>query len=194
MKATMMGAVAALAVVAASSSAQVSISQDGRPERMASIKLVMGLNKADHKMVQTLYYGNAFEIMASQIAENRAQSEWGKQYAKEMVIEHTMAQNELKMLAGDKGLTLNNDLPWAMQRRLSALRNTPMSNFDAKYKAVIMSSHAQASIILQQAIKWGHDEQVRNLAIKILPAVKMHYALASVGKTMMGATKADHGM
>jgi putative membrane protein len=179
---------------AVTASAQVAISQDGRPEKMAAIKHNKGLNNTDMKMFQAIYWGNAFEIKASEIAVNRGQSAWAKQYAKEMVHEHTMAQNELKLLAQDKGVSLNNNMPRELVNALNRLRNASSSSFDSQYRAAIMSSHAQASTTLQKAIKFGHDEEVRSYAIKMLPAVKDHYAMAQIRKTMMGATKSHDGV
>jgi putative membrane protein len=186
--------VAGVMAGAVAANAQVAISQDGRPEKMAAIKLVKGLNNSDMKMLQTIYWGNAFEIKISEIAVNRAQSMWAKEYAKEMIQEHTMAQNEVKMLAQDKGVSLNNNLPRDLVNVLSRLQNASSSSFDNMYRAAAMSSHSQASAVLTRAIKFGHDEQVRGLAIKMLPAVKDHYALAQIRQTMMGMTKTKTGV
>ena len=159
MRANVISALAAAAVMAGAvtANAQVAISQDGRPEKMAAIKHMNGLNNTDMKMFQAIYWGNAFEIKASEIAMNRGQSSWTKEYSKEMVHEHTMAQNELKLLAMDKGVSLNNNLPKDLVSALNRLRNASSSSFDAQYRAAIMSSHAQASNVLKKAIKSGHD-------------------------------------
>lgn len=186
--------VAGVLAGAVTANAQVAISQDGRPEKMAAIKHLTGLNNSDMKMLQTIYWGNAFEIKISEIAVNRAQSIWAKEYAKEMIHEHTMAQNEVKLLAADKGVSLNNNLPRDLVSALNKLQNASAASFDNLYRAAAMSSHSQASEVLKKAIKFGHDEQVRSLAIKLLPAVKDHYALAQIRQTMMGATKSRTGV
>jgi putative membrane protein len=193
MNAKLFTAVMAVSVVAAAQ-AQVAISQDGRPEKMAAIKHLSGLNNADVKMLQNIYWGNAFEIKISEVAMNRATTPWGQQYAKEMVHEHTMAQNELKLLAMDKGISLNNNLPRDMMNKIARLRKTSSANFDSTYRATAMAAHAQASNVLKQAIKYGHDEMVRSYAIKMLPPVKDHYAMAQTRQTMMGMTKTRTGV
>ncbi len=196
MRANLYSAFLAAGVMACAvgANAQVSISQDGRPERMAAIKHNSGLNNTDMKTLQQIYLCNAFEIKASEIALNRGQSAWAKQYAKEMVHEMTMAQNELKLLASDKSISLNNNLPRELVNALSRLRYVSSASFDSEYRAAMMSSHAQSSLTLQNAIKNGRDEMVRSYAIKMLPTVKDHYAMAQIRKTMMGATKSDTGV
>jgi putative membrane protein len=171
----------------------VSISRDGRPEKMAAIRLVKGLNSADTQMLQEIYWGNAFEIRSSEIAQSRGHSAWCQEFAKEMIHEHTMAQNEIKLLAMDKGVALSNDMPRSMVNKLNYLKNVSSGSFDEAYRQVQLASHGDASLTLQHAIKRGHDEEVRGLAVKLLPPTKTHYALAKVEKTMMGATKASHG-
>jgi putative membrane protein len=188
-------AITAMCGAVVSANAQnVSISQDGRPERMAAIRLVKGLNNADFKMLQDIYWGNAFEIRAGEIAMARGNSAWCKEYAKEMVHEHTMAQNELKLLAQDKGVTLGNNLPKPMIHALARLRSVSSGSFDAQYRASQMAAHAQASTLLKRCIKFGHDDDVRGFAVKMLPGVKDHYALAQIRRTMMGSTKTRNGV
>ena len=46
-----------------------------------------------------------------------------------------------------------------------------------------------ASSTYDREIKTGYDSAVRNFAIKILPAIRMHLKLANLRKTMMGETK-----
>lgn len=181
-------ALLALTAIVGAANAQQMISQDGRPERMSAIWHSNGISALDKKSLQTLYYGNAFEIKTSEIARRRGQSMWTKEFAKEMIHEHTAAQNELKMLAEKKGVMLSNDLPKDMQKKLTTLSSVPASKFDAKYKAIQMAAHSGASMALQTEIKTGHDEMVRSFAIKLLPAVKDHYSMIMMKKTMMGST------
>jgi putative membrane protein len=171
-----------------------SFSQDGRPERMPGIHFNKGLNGADFKMLQDIYWGNSFEIHASEIAQNRAQSPWAKEFAKEMIHEHTMAQNELKLLANNKVARLGNNLPSSMQNELRRLRNIPSYAFDAEFRRSQLSAHAMASQILKRTIRYGHDQDVRGLAVKFLPPVKDHYALAQIRRTMMGPTRVTNGV
>ena len=147
----------------------------------------------DSAMLQDIYFGNAFEIRAGQIAQNRGKSAWTTEFGKEMVQEHTFAQNEVKQLAQERNVSLDNDLPGEMLQSLRHLQNVPSASFDAAFKEAILSSHAQASNILKHAIKFGHDEEVRGLAVKLEPSVIHHYSLAMSGKTMMGPTMATGG-
>jgi putative membrane protein len=191
---TALATIALGATFVTASAQNVAISQDGRPERMAAIRHNKGLNSADFKMLQEMYWGNAFEIKAGEIAVRRGQSSWAKEFGKEMVHEHTMAQNELKLIAADKGVRLSNNIPADLQNALRRLQNAPSSSFDNVYRASQMAAHSQASTVLQRAIKFGRDEDVRGFAIKMLPPTKDHYALAQIRQTMMGATKTRNGV
>ena len=161
---------------------------------MAAIRLVKGLNSMDMKMLQDIYWGNAAEIRMGQIAASRGNSEWARQFGKEMVEEHTMAQNEIKLLANQKGMSLDNNLPKPMLTAIRRLDNISSGSFDEQFRSAQLAAHAEASNVLQRAIKFGHDQDVRGLAVKMLPGVKMHYSLAKTHQTMMGATAAKHGV
>jgi putative membrane protein len=178
----------AMSALVGVASAQQVISQDGRPEKMNYIAHKTGISAADHKTLQTIYLGNAFEIKASEIARRRGRSQFTREFAKEMIHEHTNAQNELKLLARAKNVWLSNDLPKDMQAMLRKLNTVSASNFDSTYRKIQLSAHSAASMALQAEIKRGHDEMVRSYAIKLLPSVKDHYTMAKIQKTMMGAT------
>jgi putative membrane protein len=172
----------------------VTISRDGRPERMAAIRHFVGLNAVDLRSLQNIYFGNAFEVRAGEIAARRGQSEWARQYGRDMVREHTMAQNELRLLGLDLGVEFDNNLPANMVRDLNRLNTAPAAAFDNVFRSLMMSSHAQASNTLQHAIKHGHNEDVRSLWIKMLPSVKDHYALAQTRQTVVGSLKPTRGV
>jgi putative membrane protein len=164
----------------------VAISQDGRPERMAAIRHMYGLNNIDMETVQRLHWANAFEIRAGEIAMRRGQSQWARDYARDMVRDHTMGQNEVRLLALDKGMELNQNLPASMMRDLERLNNVRANQFDQTYRNLMMQSHRSVSNLLERGIRHGHDEEVRSLSVKLLPRVREHHALAHVQRTVTG--------
>ncbi len=171
-----------------------SISQDGRPERMAKITFHKGLNSSDAKFLMNMAAANNFEIQASRLAESRASSAWAKDFAKEMIDDHTMAQNGLMDLAQSKGWDVRGTLDRNMQRNLNRLQDLNGPAFDRTFRSMQINGHAQVSNLLKKEINRGHDENVREYATKTLPEVVLHWKLAKTGQTMTGANKADHGM
>ncbi|HEY0868655.1 MAG TPA: DUF4142 domain-containing protein, partial [Fimbriimonas sp.] len=92
--------------------AQDQVSAGGRPLRMTQIPpQKLGLNSVDAQALRDIAIANMFEIKTSEIAMKRGGSAWTRQYAKEMVHEHTQAQNEVKLMARQKGISLPDRLP-----------------------------------------------------------------------------------
>jgi putative membrane protein len=170
--------------------AQDQVSAGGRPLRMTQIPpQKMGLNAVDSQAIRDIAYANMLEIKSSELALSRADSEWARQYAKEMIQEHTGAQNELRTLAANKGVNLPQSLPSSLSSKLRALSNARGSRFDSMYRALQLEGHRMTEMKLRKAMASGRDADVRGLEVKLLPSVVMHRRLAVMKQTMMGPTQ-----
>lgn len=167
--------------------AQVHIANDGRASKVPVPRA--GLTKQDLTFMNDAAVSNMFEIATSKIALAQASSPWAKEYAKEMIDEHTGAQDELGLIAKDAGVSLPTGLPAQQQAIVAKLGKTMGTGFDEAYRQVQIDGHQQTSAKFDKEVKTGHDSGARNYAIKILPAVRMHLKLAKLQKTMMGETK-----
>jgi putative membrane protein len=176
----------------ASAQSNVRISADGRPERL--FRTVSGLNMHDKMALHDAAVSNMMEIKTSELALRYGQSAWTKQFAKEMVMEHQAAMNELKLLANEKGQSLPQELPMKHRLQLDRLAAMRGGNFDRAYREIQLAGHSETSTKFQSHMKAGRDQDVRSYIVKMLPAVKMHYRMALMKKTMMGATKMKHNM
>ncbi|AIE87254.1 DUF4142 domain-containing protein [Fimbriimonas ginsengisoli] len=185
-------AVAAFSLVVPAFAQNVSISQDGRPERL--FRTVSGLNSRDMKFVKDAAAANMFEILTSQLAAERSNDTFVQEFAKEMIHEHKGSQEELKAVASNKGVSLPSNLPSKLQKAYNKLASLRGSAFDSAYQMWQKDGHAATSMKFKGEIQNGRDQDVKAYAVKTLPAVTMHYKMLIAKKTMMGATKMDHGM
>lgn len=176
-----------VAALSALSTAQVNIAHDGRANKVPVPRA--GLTKQDLSFMSDAAVANMFEIATSKVALAQATTPWAKEFAKEMIDEHTGAQNELGIVAKERGVALPTGLPPKQQAVVAKLIRTPPADFDEAYRKVQIDGHRQTSAKFDVEVKTGHDSGARNYAIKILPAVRMHLKLATLRKTMMGETK-----
>ena len=176
-----------LLVLAANGTAQVRVANDGRANKVPVPRA--GLSSQDRQFMKDASVANVFEIATSKVALSRARGPWAKQFAKEMIEEHTGAQNELGLVAKSKGIALPTGLPMRQQAIVAMLKNVDAAGFDEAYRKAQIDGHQQTSAKFGTEIKRGHDSAARNYAIKILPAVRMHLKLARLQKTMTGETK-----
>jgi putative membrane protein len=168
----------------------VNFSRDGRPERIFGP--ASGVNPDDSNFLKKAACINMFEIEAAKIAVARGDSEFTKEYAKEMMAEHQQSLDQLKEVAANKGVQLPGDLPAAQQKTINFLSGLSGPSFDAAYRRTQISGHAMASSLFKNEIGNGHDEDVKAYAVETLPEVAMHYRMAEEQKTMMGPTKGEH--
>lgn len=163
---------------------------DGRPERLFTPR--KGLNMHDSKAMKDAAIANMMEIATSELAVNRGKSEWTRQFAKEMLMEHKAAHEDLRLIADRKGFELPPRLPADKQKMVAQLARLRGDAFDRKYREIQLMGHKATSAKFQEHIRGGHDEDVKAYLVKTLPAVKMHYRMAQMRQTMMGATKMQH--
>ena len=163
------------------------IYNDGRANKVPSPRA--GMTTQDVSFLKDAKVSIMFELATSRLAALYATTPWGKEFAKEMVDEHTSSGNELDMIAKEAGVALPTGLPAAKQTIVAALQKANGTGFDEAYRKTQIDNHQSANATYDREIKMGHDSAVRNFAIKTLPAIRMHLKLAKLQKTMMGATK-----
>lgn len=168
------------------------ITYDGRPERL--FRPVSGLNDVDMRGIKDAAIANRFEVEASKIALRNGSGAWTREFAKEMIADHTAAQNELKEVAAKKGVALPAGLPMALRDQLAKLDGLHGRAFDAAYRNAQIQGHQMTEARLKADLRGGHDQDVRGYIVKTLPAVAMHLHLAKMRKTMMGPTKMQNNM
>lgn len=121
---------------------------------------------------------NASEIAAGRLATERASSPQVKQYGQRMIDDHTKAQNELKQLAQQKGVTLPNrpdEMHMMMAAHLSELSG---AMFDREYISGMTGDHAKVVSIFQDKAKLASDPDVKAWAGRMVPILEEHLRMA----------------
>lgn len=180
--------VLALFSVGAIASAQkVPISKNGYVSKLGAPK--KGLTAQDMQFIKDAAAGNQFEVRTSEIAMKNGSSAFVKQFAKEMIIDHSAAFEELKVVARKKGVMVSKKLPAPKQAIVDKLSRLRGAAFDAAYQKVQKDAHAETAAKLKKQIAGGHDSDIKNYAVTTLPAVEHHAMMLAMKRTMMGKTK-----
>ena len=145
------------------------------------------------QFVEQAAIANMAEIQLGNLAQQRAQNNDVKQFARMMVTDHTKALAELRTAAQSVSLTLPSDLDdkhHDLHQRLSSLQG---ADFDREYMKAMVDGHEDVADLLDNRAE-GHDSSVapgttaasatagtaQNAAsidawaAKTLPAVKSH--------------------
>jgi putative membrane protein len=102
-----------------------------------------------------------------------------------MVMEHTVAQDQLDSIANQR----NVDLPNVPDQAHLAMRDTLMARsgtrFDTTYMAGQVRDHQLTLSILQSMMNTANDAALRNYATQMIPKVQMHLMVADTIRKRM---------
>jgi putative membrane protein len=125
---------------------------------------------------QKVAAANTFEIQSSELAQDRAQSNEVKSFAKWMVADHTKLGQEFKSAVQAANISPSpREQPNAKQKAtLSKLRSAHGPAFDRAYLAAQLSGHKEAVSLLRKYAKNGRTPQLKEFAQNALPVVEQH--------------------
>ncbi|OZI63631.1 DUF4142 domain-containing protein [Bordetella genomosp. 11] len=138
------------------------------------------LASADKDFLENAAQGGHAEIEGSKMAQTKSSNADVKQFADQMVQDHTKANEELMALAAQKGYTPP-DKPSIMQRtELKALSATSGETFDKMYVSRIgVAAHEDTVKLFKKAAAEAKDPDIKAWAAKTLPTLQHHLDMAN---------------
>ena len=130
----------------------------------------MNVDKAS--FVKVVTSSNAFEIESSKLAEQKAKDADVKEFAKQMISDHTIAGEELK-----KAAKLGDEPPVLSPKHaamLETLKSASDQDFQPLYIEMQTTAHMEAVTLFATYAKGGDDAAVKAFAEKTLPKLEMH--------------------
>jgi putative membrane protein len=122
--------------------------------------------------------GGMAEVELGKVAVSKAQNAEVKQFAQQMVAEHTKANNELKQLAEKKSVTLPTDLDAMHKSMKDKLSNLSGAEFDKEYIKGQVEDHEKTVALFEAQSTGGTDADAKAMAMKTLPNLKAHLDMA----------------
>lgn len=133
------------------------------------------LNRADRKIIMTMAENNLAEIKMSRLAQEKSQNEQVKNFAQQMIDDHTKALNEVQQVAEAKNVSLPTEPNRIQRMRADKLAALSGDAFDQAYMAQAgVSAHKKSHAHLVGAHVRARDPDVRALAARTLPVVDQH--------------------
>src|SRR3954469_20837026 len=133
-----------------------------------------GQGSSDTAFVKKAAQGGLAEVELGQLATQKASSEDVKKFGQRMVDDHTKANDQLKQIAGNKGVTLPTDLnskDQAMKERLSKLDG---EKFDQAYMKNMVRDHTKDVSEFRKESTSGKDSDLKSFASQTLPTLEDH--------------------
>jgi len=138
------------------------------------------LSQSDERMLKQLAQSHLSEIALGKLAQDKAQSDEVKSFAKKMIDDHTKARDELRELAQSKGVTLPTEpdrQQQSVEKKLSALSG---DKFDRQYmQHEGTRAHRETHRLLERIEGKAEDAELKSHANKVISTVESHQQMAN---------------
>lgn len=119
---------------------------------------------------------NMFEIESSKVALNKSKDSKVKEFAQQMVDDHTKAGDKLKetLKSSKVDAKPENSLDDKHEKMLEQLKSAKDTSFDSQYINMQRDAHKEAVDLFGSYSKEGDDNSLKDFAAQTLPTLKEH--------------------
>lgn len=129
----------------------------------------------DQKFVEKAVEDGHAEIEFSKLALQKSNTPQIREFAQEMLDDHSKVSLELKGIAQGKNLTIPLELDLDHKEDLGNLQEADADEFDAKYLAIMQKDHEKTvSLFAAAAESKKIGQSLQGFAKKTLPVVQLH--------------------
>lgn len=118
--------------------------------------------------------GNTAEVQAAQLALTKSTDAAILNFANTMIVDHTAAQNSLKSIASNYGLTPPDTVDAAHKEMALILSQLSGRAFDSTYIHGQVVDHQSTIQLFQTEGTSGNNTNFKNFADTTLPKLQMH--------------------
>jgi putative membrane protein len=147
-------------MIAALSLSGVAVAQDAPAAKSSSLSV------KDKTFMKKAAKGGMMEVAMGNVAAQNGQNDNVKSFGKRMVTDHSKANDELKSIAAQKGVTLPSKEP------------TLKWSSDKTYMDIMVKDHEKDLAEFQEEAKTGSDPEVKKFAEDTAKVVQEHLDLA----------------
>lgn len=128
----------------------------------------------DKKFMKEAAEGGLAEVELGKLAEQKASSQEVKDFGKQMVNDHSKANEELKEIASKESVTLPDNLSAKDKTLKQRLEKLSGPNFDRAYMENMVKDHKKDVADFNRESTSGKDTAVKQFAASKLPTLKEH--------------------
>lgn len=132
------------------------------------------LQPADTGFVMKAANGGMMEVQLGNYAQQNAASQRVKDFGSMMVRDHSKANDELKSIVSNKGVTLPTTVMGEEMEDMNKLMKKTGKDFDKAYMDMMVEDHKKDINEFEKAANNVMDADVKAWASKTLPVLRMH--------------------
>lgn len=119
--------------------------------------------------------GNLAEIRMAELAQQKSGNKEIKEIAKMLQDDHTAALNDLKVLAGNKSISIPADVTDDTKNQLQKLTDEKPASFDKEWTDKLMEKHQKTISDYEAALGTVTDQDIKNWINTVLPKIRTHH-------------------
>lgn len=131
----------------------------------------------DKKFLKDAAIGGMTEVELGKLATQKASSDAVKQFGQKMVDDHSKANDELKQVATQEGVTVPDSLDAKQQARVDKLSKLSGADFDKAYVKDQLKDHRKDVSEFKREADNGSNANIKNFAAKTLPVLEEHLSI-----------------
>jgi putative membrane protein len=156
--------------------------------------MVKKLSSSDRKFVMDAAEGGMAEVELGRLAASKGTNSDVKAFGQRMVDDHTKANDKLKAIASEEGVTLPTTLKGEMKAMHDKLSKASGAEFDKMYMSHMVKDHQKDVKEFEKESKSGKDADVKQFAADTLPTLREHLQMAQTTATKVGAMSSHASM
>jgi putative membrane protein len=129
---------------------------------------------SDKDFMMAAAQGGMTEVELGKVAGEKGSSDQVKEFGARMVKDHTAANDELKGIAAQKGVTLPSSLDARHQAQVDKMNKLAGPAFDTAYVNGMVRDHEKTVAMFKEEAQSGQDPDVKAFASKTLPTLEDH--------------------
>jgi putative membrane protein len=145
------------------------------------------MKSADTHFAIKAAQGGMAEVKLGQLAANKASNPDVKAFGQKMVDDHTKANDQLKSIAQDEGMTLPGDVNQKQQATYDKLSKLSGADFDKQYVKSMVTDHEGDVKEFRKEADSGKDEKIKSFASQTLPTLQQHLDMIKSIQSKMGS-------
>jgi len=147
---------------------------------------------ADTRFAMEAAQGGLAEVELGRLATQKAESQDVKNFGQRMVDDHSKANDQLKSIASQKGITLPTDTDAKHKAEMQRLQALSGAAFDKAYMQSMSKDHHKDVAEFQKESNSGKDTEIKNFAAQTLPTLQEHMRMADeINAKVKGSGSAD---
>jgi putative membrane protein len=152
------------------------------------------LTAADRKFMMDAAEGGMAEVELGRLAASKGTDPDVKAFGQRMVDDHSKANDKLKTIATEEGVTLPTALKGEMKAMHGKLSKASGAEFDKMYMSHMVKDHVKDVKEFEKESTSGKDADVKQFAADTLPTLREHLQMAQTTATKVGATASHASM